>query len=272
MARWIAGLAHPGSVPVVGINGAQGTGKTTLAGRLREALAGRYGLCAVVLSLDDLYLPRAERERLAAQVHPLLRTRGVPGTHDVALAGTILRQLRGLDAAGGPVRIPKFVKAADDRAPASGWTEIAVPVDLVLFEGWCVGTPPQAEAQLRAPVNELEALEDADGRWRRYVNDQLAGAYARLFALVDRLLFLRAPDFASILRWRTRQEAQNVAEAAAGAAPGGAAIGGMDAAQLRRFVQHYERLTRHALEVLPRRADLTVELGPQHEMLALRYR
>ena len=38
-----------------------------------------------MLSLDDLYLPKAERLRLARDVHPLLATRGVPGTHDVAL-------------------------------------------------------------------------------------------------------------------------------------------------------------------------------------------
>src|SRR5689334_18588644 len=67
---------------VFGVCGSQGLGKSTLARVLKEALLEAHGLSVAVLSLDDLYLSSAERARLARDVHPLLKTRGVPGTHD----------------------------------------------------------------------------------------------------------------------------------------------------------------------------------------------
>jgi D-glycerate 3-kinase len=256
LADWLAQVPRGAAAPITGINGAQGSGKSTLAARLAARLRERHGLHAVVLSLDDLYLPRAQREALARQVHPLLRTRGVPGTHDLELGVALLEDLR----SGARPRLPKFVKAQDERTPQSGWTAPPQAADLVLFEGWCVGTPPQDDAALVEPVNELEAREDGDGRWRRWVNARLAQDYPRLFGLVDRLVFLQAPDFDSIFRWRRQQELGN-AQAGGGMA--------MDEPALRRFIQHYERLTRQALAVLPRRADVLVELGPAHEWRAL---
>lgn len=257
LADWIA-IQHRAGARVAGINGAQGTGKSTLAQALAALLARRHALRAVTLSLDDLYLTRGERERLAARVHPLLATRGVPGTHDVELGVRVLERLPALGR-GERAALPRFVKALDDRAGEAAWPVVEGPVDLVLFEGWCVGTPPQDDAELADPVNALERQEDGDGRWRRYVNRQLAEAYPRLFDRIDRLIFLRAPDFDSIFRWRRRQERDNAAQAGAG----GRAMG---PERLRRFIQHYERLTRHALRVLPERADAVLELGPEHEV------
>jgi D-glycerate 3-kinase len=259
LADWLARLQHGTAVPVIGINGAQGSGKSTLAARLVGLLRQRHGLHAVALSIDDFYLGQAQRQALARQVHPLLRTRGVPGTHDLELGLAVLEALRG----GGMPRLPQFIKARDERAPESGWSAPPRAADLVLFEGWCVGTPAQAPQELAEPVNELEAREDGDGRWRGYVNERLALDYPRLFAAVDRLVFLQAPDFDSIFRWRLEQEGNN-AQAGGGAA--------MDEAALRRFIQHYERLTRHALKVLPQRADVVIRLGPEHEWRELELR
>jgi len=81
---------------VLGIAGAQGSGKSTIA----RALAARFG--CPVLSLDDLYLDGAARQRLAETVHPLLRTRGVPGTHDGAAGLAALESL-----APGPAPLPR---------------------------------------------------------------------------------------------------------------------------------------------------------------------
>ncbi|HZR37905.1 MAG TPA: hypothetical protein VFA75_21215 [Nevskia sp.] len=261
LADWLSRQRQAGA-RVIGLNGAQGSGKSTLAAQLQALLRQRHGLRAVVLALDDLYLPRAERERLARQVHPLLRTRGVPGTHEVALGINLLEELA---VSTGPVRVPSFVKAIDDRAPETAWHCVPAPADLVLFEGWCVATPAQDEAALRQPLNELEAREDADCRWRRWVNEQLATAYPPLFRRIDRTVFLQAPDFDSIFRWRMQQEAQNVRTAGGGAAA-------MDPAALRRFIQHYERLTRHALEVMPAGADAVITLGAKHEWRELQLR
>ena len=131
-------------------------------------------------------------------------------------------------------------------------------MDLILFEGWCVGVPPQTAEELREPVNALEAQDDADGRWRHAVNDALAGDYAEWFAMIDAQVFLQVPDFECVHRWRRQQE-QDTAQRAAGAA-----AGLLSDAQLARFIQHYERLSRHALRVLPSRADVLLTLDAHH--------
>lgn len=265
LAQWIAaqGRARPGCL-VIGINGAQGTGKSTLAGVVRQFL-DLLDLRSAVLALDDLYLPRARRLDLAASVHPLLTTRGVPGTHDVNLGIELLDRLRTLRA-GESLSLPRFDKASDDRIESARWSTVSGPLDVILFEGWCVGTPPQGEAALAQPVNALEANEDGDGRWRRWVNERLAQDYARLFAPIDRLVFLNAPAFAQVFEWRQQQEADTARIA------GSTATRLLDDGALRRFIGHYERLTRHALATLPQRADVVVDLDADHRIAAVRYR
>lgn len=124
-------------------------------------------------------------------VHPLLATRGVPGTHDPALG---LQLFSALDRRE-PVALPVFDKALDDRAPPEQWPVVPSDRELVIFEGWCVGARPQRAEELDQPINRLEAEEDRDGRWRRYVNDALAGDYQPLFARLDLLVLLAAPDW-----------------------------------------------------------------------------
>lgn len=232
---------------VIGLCGAQGSGKSTVAARLTQDL-NADGISTATLSLDDLYLGRAERATLAARVHPLLRTRGVPGTHDVGLG---LAVFEALDR-GAAVRLPRFDKARDDRHEEASWTAVAPGLKVLLFEGWCVGAKPQTTATLVEPVNALERDEDSGQHWRRYVNAALGGAYQQLFARLDRLVLLAAPDFGSVRAWRREQE-----ESLRQRGPG---PGVMSDADLHRFVQHYERLTQHILSEMPNRADLTVEL------------
>jgi len=244
---------------VLGICGAQGSGKSTLARAVMQHCADR-GVAAATLSLDDLYLTHAERQRFAHDVHPLFATRGVPGTHDIDLG---LEVIAALDR-GEPAPLPRFAKATDDRLPPQQWDKAPRDCRLLVFEGWCVGARPQAEADLRDPVNRLEAEEDRDGRWRRFANDALAGPYQRLFARIDVLTLLAAPGFDVVMDWRLQQEEE--LRAAAGAD----ASGVMDAAQIARFIQHYERLTRHILAEMPDRADLLVRLGEDRSVLSIR--
>lgn len=242
---------------VVGICGAQGSGKSTLARQLEGALAAQ-GLRSVTLSLDDLYLPVEDRIRLAAEVHPLLRTRGVPGTHEVALGLSVLDDVR----AGKTVHLPRFDKAMDSRAPKADWPLVAGPVDVVLFEGWCVGAVAEVEAVLAAPVNALEAEADPDGRWRQLVNAALKGPYQDLFARIDLLVLLAAPDFDVVAGWRIEQEHELRREHAGGS---GGAI--MSDAQVMTFIQHYERLTRQILREMPGRADLVLYLDAERRVI-----
>lgn len=236
VARWRA-EAPAGRPLVVGLCGPQGAGKSTIAAAIaapRERVA--------VLSLDDLYLDPAARARLAATVHPLLATRGVPGTHDVALGVAVLSGL----SLGEPTALPRFDKATDAPRPEEEWP-VAGPVDVVLFEGWCVGAVAQPEAALADPINPLERDFDPDGTWRRFVNAQLAGPYRDLFAPLDRLILLRPPDFATVIGWR--QEAECTAN------------GPMTARQVADFVAHFERISRAVDAEMPARADLVVPLA-----------
>lgn len=256
-----ASAAASGSLRVA-LNGSQGSGKSTLCAYLRAALEKRHGLPCVDLSLDDFYLTRAEREVLAARVHPLLRTRGVPGTHDVTLLRHTLKALAGSDR--GDVAVPRFDKACDDRAPHDAWTRVPGPTAVVLLEGWCLGARAVADAELVAPLNDLERDEDPEAIWRRYANQCLREEYEPLYDDFDLWLMLVAPGFEQVLAWRTEQENK------LRAATGGQGAGLMGDAELHRFVTLFERHTRQCLARLPETVDVLLRLDAQRHIIATR--
>ena len=241
-------------IATAGLGGGQGAGKSTLGKLLAEA--GELLDCRVhVLSLDDFYLAKADRLRLAADVHPLLATRGPPGTHDIELLRKALRDLRRQTT----VQVPRFDKGRDDR---HGHRALQGPADIVVLEGWCVGASASANpsADLAMPMNDLERQEDADGRWRRHVDEALRAPYARLRADLRTLAFLQVPGLDAVRRWRLQQEQQRPPEQR------------MDAAAVGRFVQHYERITRRMLAELPPIADMVVRLDQGHGVCGLSFR
>lgn len=243
---------------IVGLSGLQGSGKSTFAAQL-VALARSRGVAAEVVSLDDFYLGRRERQRLARQVHPLLATRGVPGTHDIGLLDRTLADLERATRRD-PARMPRFDKGRDTRLPPSRWRRVSRAPRLIVLEGWCIGVPPQWQDDLRRPLNALERNEDTQGLWRRWVNAHLAGAYARLWTRLEALVVLQAPGIAIVARWRGEQERCLRARQAPQA---------MHTVALARFLMHYERLSRHALRTLPARADLRIILRPNRSVAAL---
>lgn len=268
--RWFLPLAQAlrqelqsRSTPMLlGVNGAQGTGKSTLAALLSQLLSSS-GLTIANLSIDDFYLGKAERRQLATTSHPLFASRGVPGTHDTALLLKTIASLRAADSSHR-VALPRFDKAVDDCLPRDQWPEVRGPVAAIILEGWFVGVPPQTDAALDAPINALEREEDRSGAWRRAVNAALAGDYQRVFAGLDCLVMLQAPSFAQVYEWRSLQE-----EKLRQRSPEGAS-GIMSEAQLQRFIQHFERLTRHCLAALPRQADRVYTLDQQHRVTGCR--
>lgn len=244
---------------VIGINGSQGSGKSTLGALLRQLFETRFGLRAVDLSIDDFYLPKSKRGELAARVHPLLATRGVPGTHDIPL---MLATLAGLKTGNGSVAIPRFDKSRDDRIPETQWEQVQAPLDMIVLEGWCLGTPAQDEEALETPVNLLEANEDPDGRWRQFVNRQITEQYEPLYERIDQWIMLKAPSFDCVYQWRLEQE-QKLADKVKNEA---SAKEVMDPQQLARFIEHYQRLTLHTLRTLPSRVDYLFELDRERNI------
>lgn len=243
---------------IVGVNGAQGSGKTTLSLLLASILKTAYNLNVVTLSIDDIYKPRLERQQMAQDIHPLFQTRGVPGTHDTSLGIQLLTDFKKLKA-GKTMNYPLFDKGNDDRASKKNWPNCRGVIDIVLFEGWCVGSGPQKDGELNHPVNALESEEDRAGTWRTTVNEHLKNDYKTLFNLLDRLVFLKIPNFSSILKWRGLQEQKLIDQHHHEPH----LMSSTDA--LQRFISHFERLTRHQLESLPKISDLTIDIGTHHQ-------
>jgi len=246
---------------VVGINGSQGSGKSTLSSFLQIVLSHKYGLNCIVLSIDDLYKTKLSRQQLGQKVHPLLKTRGVPGTHDMELAFRVFKDVLESNSES-IIRIPRFDKSQDDRLTEDRWELYKGKVDVLLFEGWCVGTNPQKDSELNLPVNEFERKEDPDRTWRCYVNSALETEYKQLFSYINQLIMLKAPNFDCVYKWRRLQERKLRNRPS----DGNSSDSIMSDAEVLRFIQHYERLTLNNLHELPRQCDCVMFLNDNHEV------
>ncbi|CAA0097297.1 Uridine kinase [BD1-7 clade bacterium] len=244
---------------IVGINGCQGSGKTTLADFLAAWLSHTFGLKTLALSLDNFYLTHGQRQTLATDVHPLLATRGVPGTHDVSLMQTTLQAL----TQSGHVKVPVFDKSMDDRAPEADHKSINAPVDIIILEGWCLGARAESPDDLITPINSLETNCDVDGIWRSYVNQQMADFYPPVFDLIDIQIMLKAPSFDCVYRWRLEQEQK----LASRSDTTNTRI--MSAADIEQFIAHYQRLTEHILKTMPQNAHFLFHLDNDRQIQSL---
>ena len=234
----------------MGVSGSQGSGKSTLA-RIVVKHLQQCGLGAVAISLDDFYLTQAQRIELAQTVHPLLRTRGVPGTHDTRWLARVLNAIELADPAeGATLELPIFDKGLDDRI---GQQQLRCQI--LVLEGWCVGV--QAQPDVLQPINALETREDAHGLWRSWVNDQIRQNYEALWNSIDYWVQLRPPGFEQVVQWRSEQEQHIEPDKR------------MNAEALQRFIDHYERLTRFQWDCAPRRPGLRIELGIDHRVMSV---
>lgn len=239
--------------PIVGVAGPQGSGKTTLVSAYAATHPG-----VAHFSLDDFYVGRKRREGWARDGHPLLATRGPPPTHDTA---ALLHTIDRLESANQGERItwPAFDKLADDILAEAKWPTFAGRPNLILIDGWCLGATPQSEAALIVPVNALESEMDADGHWRRLVNRHLGAEYATFFARLDAILYLRAPSFDIVHTWRCEQEEGLL----------GRALTDAERGRIARFIQYYERITRHMMSG-GGRADIEVQLDERRNVTEIK--
>ena len=242
IVQQLAEQCFPDRGPIVGISGSQGSGKSTLAMMLSERLQGMPQV-----SLDDFYLGRQDRQHLARDVHPLLATRGVPGTHDHLRLESVLA----LAKRGEAYSLPSFDKGLDDRGVDRSC--VASPQGLIL-EGWCLGVESELENELEASVNGLEATEDENGMWRGWVNEQLKIFYQPIWRQIDFWIHLLAPSFDQVLEWRSDAEAKLPDDQQ------------MTSPQIKRFIQHYERLTLKLWRQKPLGPGLLVVLDEDHSV------
>ena len=118
-SSWLASQ-HQNKPVIIGINGAQGSGKSTLTRIIHSILENIFEKNVVSLSIDDLYKSKHQRLILSKEIHPLLSTRGVPGTHDTGLGVSILKHLK--NKSSSEIKIPRFDKSIDDQAAESSWS------------------------------------------------------------------------------------------------------------------------------------------------------
>lgn len=255
LADWVSRKNH--QPYILGINGAQGSGKTTFSKILKMVIENLYHRSVVIISLDDFYLSKSDRQILGETVHPLLSTRGVPGTHDTA---RIINFLNSIDAHQFPLTIPIFDKSIDDQKNQSEWKTITNKPDVILFEGWCMGATAENEISLQAPINTLEINEDNNSHWRTYVNQQLNNDYQEIFSHLDGLISLKVPSFDMVLPWRELQEEKLRSSIHAQENQC------MSQQQLQRFIMLFERITRRMLEETPKKPTFTLELNNEHQI------
>lgn len=250
LALLLTRLKLPPYPAVIGITGAQGSGKSTLSALFAAHLSS-LGIRAAAVSLDDYYLSGAQRAQLAASVHPLLRQRGVPGTHDIQAA------IKDADAvlAGKPVALPRFDKAQDEPVAMRPLQQL----DVLIVEGWCLGLKPQNETELVLPVNDVEKELDPHGQLRRFVNQQLGTFYQEFWQLLTPIIWLSAPGWSQICRWRAQQEEELRAKTGKG----------MNDTELRLFMATFERLTLASFVQLGNVADLQLLLNKNHQVIAV---
>ena len=247
-----------GSPAVIGISGAQGTGKSTLTRICKSILTDYFKLNVAAISIDDFYLTRNERRELAEEVHPLFETRGVPGTHDTGMAINLIRSLKNLKT-DQTIKLPLFNKGTDDRMPENCWTIVNGDLDVIIFEGWCVGARHQRGSELIKPVNSLESQKDRNCIWRKYVNNKLKYEYKSLFSEIDFLIYICVPRFEKVYEWRVKQE-KDRSPLKSGIEENAL----MTDSEIRHFIMYYERLTKYMINTMPFVSDVTIYLNDNH--------
>ncbi|MBD1148170.1 hypothetical protein IDH28_05010, partial [Pelagibacterales bacterium SAG-MED31] len=185
------------------ITGSQGAGKSTLAQIFKLVLENAYKKKVMLLSIDDYYLSKNKRMKLSKKIHPLLITRGVPGTHDInALKNDVIN----FQKKHFPITTPTFNKLKDD---INIKKKVIKNAEILLLEGWCCGSPSINKEYLFKNINHLETLLDKNKKWRKYYNSQLKKKYKNVFSLFDQQIYIQPPSFNSILKWRYAQEKNN---------------------------------------------------------------
>jgi len=246
---------------VIGLTGGQGTGKSTISNILKIILKETYNLETVIFSIDDFYKTSKERKKMSKKISNLFLTRGVPGTHDTKMLFQCIKNLK--TNKFKKMKIPKFDKSIDDRLKKNKWLRVQKKPNIVIFEGWCIGATAQKEKDLNSPINKLEKYEDNKKIWRQKVNLELKKNYMKIFNLIDKLIFLKIPNFKYVFKWRLLQEKKLRIT--------GKGNKTMNNNEIKNFIMYYERITKYMLKTLPKKADAVISIDERHRLKSIRF-
>ena len=262
---WISKKTNRKRTIIIGLAGGQGSGKTTISSIITLILKKYFKLNVFKVSIDDFYKTRKDRRILSITKHPLLMTRGVPGTHDIDLMLRFFTKVKSKNFK--KIEIPKFNKAIDDRYKKNFWYKLKSKPDVVIFEGWCVGAKAQTINQLKKPVNSLERVYDQRIKWRSYVNNQLKTKYNILFNQLDGLLYLKAKNFNLLKKWRLKQERKLWAKKRHKRN-----LKIMSSGDLLNFMQTYQRITQQMFKDATKSSSVIMNLNSKHQIQHIKFK
>jgi len=262
---WIAKKADNKKPYFVGLAGGQGTGKTTTSSIIKIILEKYFKLKVFKISIDDFYKTRKERMTLSKKVHPMLLTRGVPGTHDINMMLDFFKKSKSKKFK--QIKLPNFNKAIDDRFPKNKWNTINKRPDIIIFEGWCVGAKAEANKTLKKAINSMEKANDHKLVWRKYVNQQLKTKYKRLYSQLNCMIYLKAKNFSLLQKWRLKQEHKLWLKTKK---KGGHKI--MTKGDVINFMQTYQRITQNMFKNMPKYASIILNLNSNHQIKTAVYK
>ncbi len=262
---WISKKANKKRPYFVGLAGGQGTGKTTISSLIKIILIKYFKLKVFRISIDDFYKTRKERIKLSKRIHPMLLTRGVPGTHDINMMLNFFKKSK--IKKFKRLKLPTFNKATDDRFNKKNWYDLKNKPDVIIFEGWCVGARSEGHNSLKRSINSMERIKDHKGIWRKYVNQQLKSKYKNLYSQLNCLIFLKAKNFSLLQKWRLKQErklglkSKNKIKSKV-----------MNKEEVLNFMQTYQRITQNMFRNTPNYASIIFNLSSNHQIKSAVYR
>ena len=262
---WIASKANKSKPYFVGLAGGQGTGKTTISSIVAIILRKYFKKNVFKISIDDFYKTRKERKNLSKKIHPMLMTRGVPGTHDVQIMLDFFKKAKSKNFK--KMKLPSFNKALDERHSIKNWYKINLKPDVIIFEGWCVGARPETNKTLKKPINFLEKANDEKLIWRKYVNQQLKTKYKKLYSQFNCMIYLKAKNFSLLQKWRLKQEHKLWLKTKKKSSH---KI--MSKGDVINFMQTYQRITQNMLKYAPKYSSIILNLNRNHQIKSVKYK
>jgi len=249
----------------IGLAGGQGSGKTTISSILKIILTKYFKLNVFKISIDDLYKTRKDRISLSKKIHPMLLTRGVPGTHDINIMIKFFENLK--NKKFKKLKLPKFDKSIDDRRSKKFWYTINKRPDVIILEGWCVGAKSENNKSLKRNVNSLEKTNDKMMIWRKFVNNNLKNSYKNLFSQINCLIYLKAKNFKLLQQWRLKQEKKLLIKSKQ---KKNSKI--MNKAAVINFMQTYQRITQNMFKYAPKYSSIILNLNSNHQINSVFYK
>ena len=246
-----------GGTLFLGLSGAQGSGKTTISKILKIIIKKLFKRKIQIISIDNFYKTLQERKEMSSKIHNLLRTRGVPGTHDINL---LKKNLFNLNKKNFKIfRSPRFDKSIDDRVKKKYWDIIKNKPEIIILEGWCVGAKPQSQNKIKKTVNNLEKNEDKNFIWRKYANEKLKKEYKSLFSIIDNFIFIKIPNYRMVFKWRFIQEKKLRKKSHSNKKI-------MNSKEIKRFIMFYQRIALQMIKDLSKSASVVMYLKKNHEI------